>query len=411
MGPTDLLLGRCGVVDPGSVADYEAAGGLAGLRRAFEIGPNVVVDELTASQLVGRGGAAFPTGRKWAGVAAAVGPKYVICNADESEPGTFKDRKLLEEDPLAILEAMVIGGFAVGANRGYVYVRGEYPLAARRVEAAANALRSRGLLGSDIEGSGFSFEVEVWRGGGAYICGEETALMNSIEGRRGEPRSKPPFPTERGLFNRPTLINNVETLANVPPIVARGSAWYRSIGVAGLVGPKLFCLSGHVRQAGVYEVPGGTPLRALLEEQGGGVSGRAFQAVLLGGAAGTYVTPDQFDTPLDYQSLRAIGASIGSGAVMAFNETVDMWEMVRRFAEFFADESCGQCAPCRVGTVRQVEILHRLVAGAGRGDDPMLLTDLGQAMQAASICGLGQTAAAQVLSALDRFPVPEPTRS
>jgi NADH-quinone oxidoreductase subunit F len=410
MPATELLLGRCGVVDPGSVVGYEAAGGLVGLRRAFEIGPEAVVEELTASQLVGRGGAAFPTGRKWAGVAAAPGPKYVICNADESEPGTFKDRKLLEEDPFAIVEAMLIGGFAVGARRGYVYVRGEYPLAARRVEAAADALRSRGLLGPNIEGGGFSFELEVRRGGGAYICGEETALMNSIEGRRGEPRSKPPFPTERGLFNRPTLINNVETLANVPPIVARGGAWYRSIGVASLVGPKLFCLSGHVRRPGVYEVPGGTPLRELLEEQGGGVAGMAFQAVLLGGAAGTYVTPEQFDTALDYQSLRGIGASIGSGAVIAFNETVDMWEMVRRFAEFFADESCGQCVPCRVGTVRQVEILHRLVRGAGRGDDATLLTDLGQAMQAASICGLGQTAAAQVLSALDRFPVPEAAR-
>jgi len=376
------------------------------LRRALEIGPAGVIDELTTSQLVGRGGAAFPTGRKWAGVAAAAGPKYVLCNADESEPGTFKDRKLLEEDPFAILEAMAIAGIAVGATSGYVYIRGEYPLAARRIEAAAAALRERGLLGDNIEGSGLGFDVEVRRGGGAYICGEETALMNSIEGRRGEPRSKPPFPTERGLFSRPTLINNVETLANVPLIVARGGEWYRSVGVPGLVGPKLFCLSGHVKQPGVYEVPGGTSLRELLEEHGAGVAGSAFQAVLLGGAAGTYVTPDQFEIALDYQSLRGIGASIGSGAVIAFNETVDMWDMVRRFAEFFAEESCGQCVPCRVGTVRQVEILHRLHTQATRADDRELLVDLGQAMQAASICGLGQTAAAQVLSALDRFPVP-----
>jgi NADH-quinone oxidoreductase subunit F len=229
--------------------------------------------------------------------------------------------------------------------------------------------------------------------------------MNSIEGKRGEPRSKPPFPTERGLFDQPTLINNVETLANVPLIVERGGAWFRSIGVTGLVGPKLFCLSGHVRKPGVYEVPGGTPLRELLDDHAGGVAGRAFQTVLLGGAAGTYVMPPQFDTPLDYQSLRSIGASIGSGAIIAFNESVDMWDMVRRFAEFFAEESCGQCVPCRVGTVRQVEILHRL-HGSPPAAETSLLTDLGQAMQSASICGLGQTAATQVLSALTQFGAP-----
>jgi NADH-quinone oxidoreductase subunit F len=397
MTATDYLLGRCGTVDPTSLAAYEVAGGLRGLRRAREIGPARIVEELVASELVGRGGAAFPAGRKWAAVAAAAGSKYVICNADESEPGTFKDRKLLEEDPFAILEAMLIAGLAVGATAGYVYIRGEYGLATRRVQHAIDALRDAGELGD--------FSIDVRRGGGAYICGEETALMNSIEGKRGEPRSKPPFPTERGLFGQPTLMNNVETLANVPLIVERGGAWFRSIGVAGLVGPKLFCLSGHVRKPGVYEVPGGTSLRELLDEHGGGVRGSHFQAVLLGGAAGTYVLPAQFDTPLDYQSLRAVGASIGSGAVIAFNETVDMWDMVRRFAEFFAEESCGQCVPCRVGTVRQVEILHRLHSAPRTGDGE-LLVDLGQAMQAASICGLGQTAATQVLSAVSLFGAP-----
>jgi len=406
MAASNYLLARCGVVEPTSLAEYASHGGLAGLRRALEIGPARVVEEVTTSGLVGRGGAAFPTGRKWAGLAAAAAPKYVICNADESEPGTFKDRKLMEEDPFAILEAMVIAGFAVGANTGYVYIRGEYPLATRRIETAAAALREQGWLGPSVGGSGFAFDVEVRRGGGAYICGEETALMNSIEGRRGEPRSKPPFPTERGLFSRPTLINNVETLANVPLIVARGGEWFSSIGVPGLVGPKLFCLSGHVKRPGVYEVPGGAPLRELLEEHAGGVVGPDFQAVLLGGAAGTYVTPEQFDTPLDYQSLRAIGGSIGSGAIIAFNTTVDIWDMVRRFAEFFAEESCGQCVPCRVGTVRQVEVLHRLDASMRREGDRELLVDIGQAMTSASICGLGQTAAAQVLSALDRFPLP-----
>lgn len=396
MARTDFLLVRCGTVDPSSLSAYVAAGGLRALRRAREIGPQAIIDELITSELVGRGGAAFPTGRKWAGVAAASGAKYVICNADESEPGTFKDRKLLEEDPFAILEAMVIAGLAVGAQRGYVYIRGEYAVAARRVQHAIEALASAGELAD--------FEIDLRRGGGAYICGEETALMNSIEGKRGEPRSKPPFPTERGLFNRPTLINNVETLANVPLIVERGGAWFRSIGVPGLVGPKLFCLSGHVQKPGVYELAGGTSLRELLDEYAGGVAGNEFQAVLLGGAAGTYVLPAQFDTPLDYASLRAMGASIGSGALIAFNESVDMWDMVRRFAEFFAEESCGQCVPCRIGTVRQVEILHRL-RSSPRNDDVAVLTDVGQAMQSASICGLGQTAAMQVLSALAQFGV------
>jgi NADH-quinone oxidoreductase subunit F len=293
---------------------------------------------------------------------------------------------------------MLIAAVAVGASAGFVYIRGEYALAARRIQRAADALRHHGEL------DGFS--IEVRRGGGAYICGEETALMNSIEGKRGEPRSKPPFPTERGLFNRPTLINNVETLANVPLIMERGGDWFRSMGVPGLVGPKLFCLSGHVRRPGVYEVPGGTPLRELLENYAGGSSGSPLQAVLLGGAAGTYVLPSQFGIPLDYVSLRTIGASIGSGAIIAFDESVDMWDMVRRFAEFFAEESCGQCVPCRVGTVRQVEILHRLGSSERRGSDVDLLLDLGQAMQGASICGLGQTAAMQVLSAVAQFGVP-----
>jgi NADH-quinone oxidoreductase subunit F len=395
MPATDLLLRRCGVVDPEDLPAYEASGGLAGLRRARQLGPQAVVDELLAAELVGRGGAAFPTGRKWAGVKAASGPKYVICNADESEPGTFKDRKLLEEDPFAVVEATLIAALVVEASTGYIYIRGEYPLAARRIQHAVDILRASGEL-DDLT-------IEVRRGGGAYICGEETALMNSLEGKRGEPRSKPPFPTERGLFNRPTLINNVETLVNVPLIIERGGAWYRSIGVPGLIGPKLFCLSGHVSKPGVYEVAGGTHLRELLEEHAGVVVSSRLQAVLLGGAAGTYLLPSQFDTALDYVSLRAIGASIGSGAIIAFDQTVDMWDMVRRFAEFFAEESCGQCVPCRVGTVRQVEILHRLQSGARRPSDTDLLLDLGQAMQAASICGLGQTAAMQVLSALSQF--------
>ncbi|MGH2363137.1 MAG: complex I 51 kDa subunit family protein [Chloroflexota bacterium] len=396
MPPVNFLLARCGHADPERLAAYQNSGGLAALEKAHQLGPRRVIEELETSGLVGRGGAAFPCGRKWAAVAAADAPsKYVICNADESEPGTFKDRKLMEEDPFAVLEALLIAGFAVGASRGYIYVRGEYALAARRLQNALDQLRQGGYLGQ--------FEVELRRGGGAYVCGEETALMNSIEGRRGEPRSKPPFPTERGLFAAPTLMNNVETLVNVPLIVDRGGEWYKSIGTPGLVGPKLFCLSGHVRRPGVYEVAGGTPLRELLEEHAGGVAGRNFQAVLMGGAAGTYLLPDKFDVALDYPALRAVGASIGSGSVIAFNESVDMWAMVTSFAEFFAEESCGQCVPCRLGTHRQVELLHRL---ASQPAEAGLLRDLGEGMQAASICGLGQTAATQVISALETFSLP-----
>jgi NADH-quinone oxidoreductase subunit F len=397
------LLTRVGRVDPTSLDDYRAHGGYRALARAFELGPARVIEEVNASKLVGRGGAAFPTGRKWAGVLAQpVRPHYLVCNADESEPGTFKDRALLEEDPFALVESMTIAGYASGAERGYLYLRGEYPLAEARLTNAIGRAREAGLLGPDVLGSRVAFDIDLRRGAGAYICGEETALFESIEGKRGEPRNKPPFPVEVGLFGAPTTVNNVETLANVPAIVLGGGAAFAAIGTEGSTGPKLFCLSGHVVRPGVYEVPFGATLRELLELAGGVPGGRAIQAILLGGAAGVFVGPDALDTPLTFEGTRAIGATLGSGVVMVFDETADLVGALRRIAAFFRDESCGQCVPCRVGSVRQEEILARLAAGRPNGspaDELALLRDVGRAMRDASICGLGQTASSAIESA------------
>jgi NADH-quinone oxidoreductase subunit F len=355
---------------------------------------------------MGRGGAAFPTGRKWSAVAAQPArPHHVVCNADESEPGTFKDRVLLEGDPFAVVEAMTIAGFATGGSTGYLYLRGEYPEAEARVRNAIAAARAAGLLGSDILGSGFSFDIELRRGAGAYICGEETALFESIEGKRGEPRNKPPFPVEVGLFGKPTVINNVETLANVPLIVRDGGAAYATIGTEGSTGPKLFCLSGNVARPGVYEVEFGATLRELVDLAGGVPGGRPIKAILLGGAAGVFVGPETMDTPLTFEGTRAIGATLGSGVVMVFDDTADLVGTLRRIAQFFRDESCGQCVPCRVGSVRQEELLARLAAGSRvrpRDEELTLLREIGQAMRDASICGLGQTASSAIESALGR---------
>ncbi|HVS04999.1 MAG TPA: NAD(P)H-dependent oxidoreductase subunit E [Candidatus Dormibacteraeota bacterium] len=392
------LLRRVGVVDPQSLDSYRAAGGYAALRRAFELGAEGVIREIADSKLLGRGGAAFPTGRKWEAVARAPErPHYLVCNADESEPGTFKDRILMEQDPFAIVEAMTIGGYATGCERGYLYVRGEYPLARQRIQHAIDQAEDRGLLGSDIMGRGVDFTIEVRRGGGAYICGEETALFNSIEGKRGEPRNKPPFPVQSGLFGKPTVVNNVETLLNIPDIVTAGGRAFAAIGTPESTGTRLFCLSGAVGRPGLYEAPFGLTLRQVLD-LAGGVHGR-LQAILLGGAAGSFVTSDQFDLPLTFEATRAAGVTLGSGVVMAFDDSVDMNAIVLRIARFFRDESCGQCVPCRVGTVRQEEALYRL-AGSGSPDDVAMLSDIGRAMRDASICGLGQTASAAAESAL-----------
>ncbi|MET9433752.1 NADH-ubiquinone oxidoreductase-F iron-sulfur binding region domain-containing protein [Streptomyces sp. NPDC006551] len=393
------LLRRVGVVDPSSVDDYRAHGGYAALRRAFALGAAGVLREVTESGLVGRGGAAFPTGRKWQATASQPdGPHYVVCNADESEPGTFKDRVIMEGDPYALVEAMTVSGYAVGARRGYLYLRGEYPRAYETLTHAIDEARARGLLGDDILGSGFAFDIEIRRGAGAYICGEETALFNSIEGYRGEPRSKPPFPVEKGLFGKPTAANNVETLVNVLPVLTLGAEAYRAAET------KLFCVSGNVDRPGVYELPFGATLGELLDLAG---KPDTLRAVLLGGAAGGFVRPDELDIPLTFEGTRAAGTTLGSGVVLALDETVDLPRILLRIAEFFRDESCGQCVPCRVGTVRQEEALHRVRdrTGAAAAGDIALLREVGEAMRDASICGLGQTAWNAVESAIDRLGV------
>ena len=390
------LLRRVGRVDPTSLTGYLANGGYRALREATLLGPDRVIKEIVAAEVLGRGGAAFPAGRKWAAARAAKGfPKHIVCNADEAEPGTFKDRAVLEEDPLVLVEAMTIAGFAVGAEMGWIYLRGEYPLAEARLRQAIEAARDRGLLGHDVMGDGFAFDIEVRRGGGAYIAGEETALLASIEGYRAEPRNKPPFPVEAGLFGRPTVVNNVETLINIPGIIRDGGALFATLGTNRSKGTKLFSVSGHVARPGVYEAPFGITLRDLIELAGGVPGGRAVKAVNLGGAAGAFVGPEQLHLQLTYEDVRSAGATLGAGAVVVFDETTDVLDILRRIAEFFRDESCGQCVPCRVGTVRQEELLARLIAGRPRGslaDELALLADLGRAMRDASICGLGQTA-------------------
>ncbi len=326
-----------------------------------------------------------------------------MCNADESEPGTFKDRIVMEGDPFALVEGMTLAGFATGSEKGYLYIRGEYPLAVKRMQHAIDAAREAGLLGANVMGAGFAFDIAIRRGAGAYICGEETALFNSIEGKRGEPRNKPPFPVQSGVFGKPTAINNVETLVNVPLIVREGGEAFAGIGTPGSTGPKLFCVSGHVERPGLYELPFGPTLRDVLELAGGVRDGKRIRAILLGGAAGVFVGPDKLDMPLTFEGTRAAGATLGSGVVMVFDETVDLADILSRIAGFFRDESCGQCVPCRVGTVRQEELLQRLRANAPIGsveDEMALLKEIGQVMRDASICGLGQTAANAIESAL-----------
>lgn len=404
--PSLRLLKRVGVVNPASIGEYRAHGGFDALRRALEIGPDAVIREVVDSRLMGRGGAAFPTGKKWEAVAKqAAHPHYLICNADESEPGTFKDRVLLDGDPFAIVEAMTIAAYATGCARGFLYIRGEYPLGAQRIQHAIDEALVHGFLGDDILGRGFQFDIEVRRGAGAYICGEETAIFNSIEGYRGEPRNKPPFPVEAGVFGLPTVINNVETLANVPHIVLDGGAKFAAIGTEQSAGPKLFCLSGHVVRPGVYEVPFGRTLRELIDLAGGVAGTGRLQTILLGGAAGLFVGPSDLDMPLTFEGVRATKATLGSGVILVFDDGVEMAPILRRIAAFFRDESCGQCVPCRVGTVRQEEALHRIAVGrtiGGIDKEIALLDEVGLAMKDASICGLGQTAYSAIESAIHR---------
>jgi NADH-quinone oxidoreductase subunit F len=381
------LLRRVGVVDPTSLEGYQASGGFAALRQAQGMGAEAVIAEVKESGLKGRGGAAFPTGVKWEAVAREPAPRYLVCNADESEPGTFKDRVVMEGDPFALVEAIAIAAYATGCAKAYIYIRGEYPVAVSRLSVAIEKSDEAGLLRN--------LDIELFRGQGAYICGEETALFNSIEGFRGEPRQKPPFPAQVGLFRRPTVINNVETLINVPAIVLGGGEVFSRVGTAESTGTRLFCLSGDLARPGTYEIEMGTTLGDLVD-LAGGFSGEP-KAILLGGAAGFFVGPEYLSMPLTFEDARARGVTLGSGVVMAFNTDRDMHDIIRRVARFFRDESCGQCVPCRVGTVRIEEAVAR--ASSGPLDRP-LIADLDRAMRDASICGLGHTAASVVQSAM-----------
>ena len=416
-GPTHIgalgagrLVKRMGRVAPTSLDDYRRAGGYKALAKAVEIGPDSIIAEVTAARLMGRGGAAFPTGRKWDAVAReSEMPHYVVCNADESEPGTFKDRVLIEQDPFAVIEAMTICGLATRSERGFIYIRGEYPEAERAIGHAISQALAAGLLGPNTAGSGFAFDIAIRRGGGAYICGEETALFNSIEGKRGEPRSKPPFPAQFGLFGKPTVVNNVETLVNVMDIINEGGAAWARVGTPSSTGTRLFCLSGHIAKPGLYEIDSGRTLREAIEVAGGIPNGRALQAVLLGGAAGTFVGPSALDMPLSFEGAREAKATLGSGVIMVFDETANLHDTLIRIAAFFKDESCGQCVPCRVGTMRQLELLEKrselsVPAVAPFDSAQGKLDELGQAMRDASICGLGQTAASAIESAFANIP-------
>jgi NADH-quinone oxidoreductase subunit F len=403
-GEPRWLTQHCELEQDPDLAKYERRGGFQALRRAVEeLQPAGLIKEIKASGLVGRGGAAFPTGMKWEYTAAAMDkPRYMVCNADESEPGTFKDRVLLEGDPYAVLEGMLLAGYAVGSAQGYIFVRGEYPRSQAILSEAIRQLRDASYLGDRILGSNFSFDIEIRSGAGAYICGEETALFEAIEGKRGFPRLKPPFPTTHGLFGKPTAINNVETLCAATWIIANGVEAYRSIGTQDSPGSKLFCLSGDVAQPGVYEVAFGTLLGELIE-MAGGVIGEP-KAVLLGGAAGAFAAPNQFDLPMTFEDLNRAGLSLGSGVVTVINASRDFKEFMVDLAEFFAHESCGKCFPCQLGTQRQLEIVKRFAAGSAKNGDLEALRDVGHAMTNASICGLGMTASTAIISSIDKWP-------
>lgn len=405
-GTLSLLTANCRLGHTLSASEYQARGGYESLRKIFQMPPKAVIEEIKASGLVGRGGAAFPTGIKWEGTAQANGsPKYVVCNADEAEPGTFKDRILLENDPHLVLEGLIIAAYAVGAEKGFIYIRGEYQRAYLVMNTALQEARESNFIGSQILGSEFSFDVEIRQGAGAYICGEETALFESIEGKRGFPRVKPPFPTTFGLFGKPTSINNVETLANVPLIIRLGAEGYRKIGTEKSPGPKLFCLSGDVKRPGLYEIPFGVSFRELLFDMAGGIrEGHRFKAALFGGAAGAFAVESQLDIRLSFEDLRSAGLPLGSGVITVFDETRDIRDVCLRLAHFFADESCGKCYPCQMGTQRQYEILQRVAEGAALPGDWDRLQDTGWTMTDASLCGLGQTAASAVLSAMKHWP-------
>lgn len=401
-----VVLKNCGRIDPENIEEYIAADGYAALEKVItKMSPDEVIQVISDSGLRGRGGAGFPTGRKWRFVADAPGTeKYVVCNADEGDPGAFMDRALLEGDPHAVIEGMAIAAYAVGADRGYIYVRAEYPLAIKRLEAAIAAAHRLGLLGVNIMETGFSFDIELRMGAGAFVCGEETALIASLEGKRGQARPRPPYPAVEGLFGKPTLINNVETFGNIRHIILNGADWFRGIGTESSPGTKVFALSGKVKNTGLVEVPMGTTLRELIFEIGGGIpDGKEFKAVQIGGPSGGCIPAEYLDTPIDYESLRELGAIMGSGGMIVMDEDNCMVRLARFFLEFTASESCGTCIPCRVGLPAMLEILERITTGAGREDDLDKLERLGKTISTTSLCGLGQTAPNPVLSTLRYF--------
>ena len=401
-----LALRNCGVIDPENIDEYIAFDGYRALAKVLtEMTPEQVISEVLKSGLRGRGGAGFPTGKKWQFAAASkADQKYMVCNADEGDPGAFMDRSVLEGDPHSVLEAMAIGGYAIGASEGYIYVRAEYPIAVKRLEIAINQAREYGLLGKNIFGSGFDFDIFIRLGAGAFVCGEETALMHSIEGGRGEPKPKPPFPAVRGLFDKPTNINNVETLANIPQIILKGADWFASIGTEKSKGTKVFALGGKINNTGLVEVPMGTPLRDIIYKIGGGIpGGKKFKAVQTGGPSGGCIPADYLDIAIDYDSLTAIGSMMGSGGMIVMDEDNCMVDIARFFLDFTVDESCGKCTPCRIGTRRMLEILERIVEGRGEEGDIEKLEALAENIKATALCGLGQTAPNPVLSTLKYF--------
>ena len=401
-----LALRNCGVIDPENIDEYIAFDGYQALAKVLtEMSPEDVINEMIKSGLRGRGGGGFPTGTKWKFAAASKAEqKYIICNADEGDPGAFMDRSILEGDPHSVIEAMAIGGYAIGASEGYVYVRAEYPIAVKRLQLAIDQAREYGLLGKNIFGTGFDFDMYIRLGAGAFVCGEETALMRSIEGKRGEPTPKPPFPAVRGLFDKPSNINNVETYANIPQIILKGADWFTSIGTEKSPGTKVFALGGKINNTGLVEVPMGTPLRDIIYKIGGGIpGGKAFKAVQTGGPSGGCIPADLLDTPIEYDTLTAIGSMMGSGGMIVMDEDNCMVDIARFFLDFTVDESCGKCTPCRIGTKRMLEILERITEGKGEEGDIEKLEALATNIKSTALCGLGQTAPNPVLSTLKYF--------
>ena len=401
-----IVLRNCGVIDPNEIDEYIARDGYKALEKAlFDMTPQDVIDEISKSGLRGRGGAGFPTGKKWSFAAAQpAGQKYMVCNADEGDPGAYMDRSTLEGDPHSVLEAMTIAGYAIGADKGFIYIRAEYPLAIKRLENALKQAREYGLLGNDILGSGFSFDIEIRLGAGAFVCGEETALLASIEGNRGMPRPRPPFPAVKGLWGRPTVINNVETLANIPVVLLKGADWFSKIGTETSKGTKVFALTGKVNNSGLIEVPMGTTLREIIFDIGGGIrDGKAFKAAQTGGPSGGIIPPQFLDTPIDYENLAKIGSIMGSGGLIVMDEDDCIPNIAKFYLDFTVDESCGKCAPCRIGGRKLLNYLDKICDGKGTHEDIENMREISEAMSRASLCGLGQTASNPVQSSLRYF--------